>query len=168
MSALGTRHRLLVLLVAVQVALLLGISLLQGARIAAGTQVRVEVRPVDPLDLARGAFVDLGYEFEELPVPPELEQGDDAYVVLERPSAGDDPWEASRIAADEDELLDADAFIRLGVAGREDLDTSPIGTYYASGDEAKALERELMSGGGIAVISLDEDGSPTLLRVERR
>lgn len=166
---LSLRHRLLLVIVALQVLVLASTMLLQGARVEAGQHVRVAVRPVDPLDLARGAYVDLRYEFERLDPPQgQHAEGDDWFVELEEPEQPGSVWRPRRIVADVDELQDPDAFIRLPVAPGGRLDTSPIGTYYASRDSAQRLERELAAGDGVAILSLDRDGRPQLVEVLAR
>lgn len=160
------RHRLVLAIVAVQVALLAGTAILQGARIAAGTHVRVAVQPVDPLDLARGAYVDLGYGFVDLPLPADADPGDDVLVVLERPERDSTTWRATGIVAGDASLDDgaADAWIRLGITPDGRLDTSPISTFYGSAAGSKRLEGRLVDG-GVAVLSLDGEGHPTVVDV---
>ena len=156
----STRRKLLLAVLAAQVAVLLGITALHGVRVADGTRVQLAVVPVDPLDLARGAYVDLRYELESLPLPDGLDEGDVVYVELQRPDDPDDAWTAIETAASPDEFDDPDAYVRLSDTDRS-IDTDRIGTYYASADEAKRLERELVDG-GIAEVILDSDGEPLL------
>ncbi len=158
-----TRRRLLAAVLVVQVAVLLGITALHGVRVADGTRVLLEVVPVDPLDLARGAYVDLRYDIETVPLASGLEEGDEVFVELRRPDDADEPWVGVSTASSPDSFDDPDAFIKLFVDDRS-VDTGQIGTYYASADEAKRLERELADG-GIAEVVLDSDGDPTLDRV---
>ena len=156
----ATRRRLLVAVLVAQVAVLLGIAALHGVRVAEGTRVQLAVVPVDPLDLARGAYVDLRYELEELELPDGVRDGDDVYVELERPTADDDVWTAVATAASPDDFDDPDAFIRLAVED-DAIGTGQISTYYASSDEAKRLESDLADG-GVAEVVLSGDGEPLL------
>lgn len=156
-----TRTRLLAAVLVAQVAVLLAITALHGARVADATRVRLEVVPVDPLDLARGAYVDLRYgTFDGLVVPSGIDDGDPVYVELVRPADGGAPWTAGDVVASPDELDDPDAFIRLHVEDRA-IGTGDIDTYYASADAAKRLESDLADG-GIAEVVLDRDGDPLL------
>lgn len=161
MSRLPRRLQLLVIVVAVQVVLLVATAVLHGARIADGTVVRVAVRPLDPIDPALGAYSELRYPFQDLAVPA----GDGhAFVLLERPGNADGLWRATRVTADEGDLDDADAWIRLTRTGGE-LDVDAIGSFYASAERSRELDRQLADSGGVARLSLADDGSPTLLDV---
>lgn len=156
-----TRTKLLVAVLVAQVAVLLGITALHGARVAEGTRVQLEVVPVDPLDLARGAYVDLRYgTFEGLVVPNGLDEGDEVFVELVRPDSADAPWTAGDVVASSEDLDDPDAFIRLHVEDRA-IGTDEIGTFYASADEATGLESDLADG-GVAEVVLSSDGDPLL------
>lgn len=158
------RRRILIVVIAVQVLVLIGSMVFQGARIANGTRVRVAVQPVDPIDLARGAYNDLRYDFEDLFVP---KGSGPVYVLLRKPDSPDGQWKATRITDDAGQLDDADAWIRLERDASGGLDTSPISTFYGSADRSKQLETELRDG-GTAVLSLDEDGSPNVVDVVGR
>lgn len=159
------RRRAIVAVVAVQVLVLVLIVLLHGARIAAGTEVRVPVRPVDPLDLARGAYVELDYGFAALDVPSEAEPNDDVYVVLGAPDANG-VRRAERIVASDTALEDGELWLRLPLDDDRLVGTWSISTHYGSADEAQDLETTLADGGGVAVLSLDANGDPTLVDVE--
>jgi hypothetical protein len=159
------RRRLLIAVFALQAAVLLSTVALQGARVASGTRVLLATTPVDPLDLARGAYVDLEYELEQQSVPAGTPPGEVVYVGLRRPDDGTtETWSATSVATDPNRLGDVDAFIRLQ-AGRDGrVDAAEISTYYASADRAIALERQLVDG-GVAEVSLQSDGRPTLVEV---
>ncbi len=155
-----TRRMLLLAVFAVQAFLLIGMVALHGARMSDGTMVRLEVVPVDPLDLARGAYVELAYALEAVEPPRDVDEGDVVFVELERPSSADGAWTPGRAVATRDELDDPDAFIELVISGGR-IDASRIGTYYASAEDALSLERDLTDG-GIATVALSSDGEPTL------
>ncbi len=106
--------------------------------------------------------MDLRYELEALPIEDadDFEDGDDIYVELRPPSAGENAWTAVGAAESPDAFDDPVAYIRLSVEDRS-IDTDAIGTYYASAEEAKRLERELVDG-GIAEVVISEDGTPLL------
>jgi hypothetical protein len=160
-----SRRRILIGIFVLQVVVLLAVVSLHGARVASGTHVLLATRPVDPLDLARGAYVDLAYDdIQDLQVPKGLSDGDDVYVVLQRPADPDTVWKVLGVAAEPGDITsDPDAFIWLQAdSGR--VDTTAIDTYYGSADESIRLERDLADG-GVAEVSLDRDGNPTLVEV---
>lgn len=159
----GTRRRLLAVVLVAQVAVLLGITTLHGVRVADGTRVQLEVVPVDPLDLARGAYVALRYDLESLDLPAGAESGDEVYIELRRPSSEGEAWTAVRTATDPNDFTDPDAYIKLRVNERS-IDTTRIGTFYEEADKAQRLERELADG-GVADIVLESDGTPLLVDV---
>src|SRR5438045_3812657 len=61
--ASSTEFKLLVAIVAAQVAILLGMIALDGLPLALGERIKLKVVPVDPRDLFRGDYVVLDYEF---------------------------------------------------------------------------------------------------------
>lgn len=153
------RARILVVVFIVQAVVLVGITALHGVRIADGTRVLLSVVPVDPIDLARGPYVDLRYDLDA-PVPPQL-HGRTIYVELRAPAADGAAWTSGRVVGNPDELDDPDAFIQLYADSDGTIDTDSISTYYLSGDGAEDLERELADG-GLAEVVLSSDGSPIL------
>lgn len=165
MNRLARRHQVLIAVVLVQVVALLGIAVLHGARMAAGTEVRVPVHAVDPLDLARGAYTNVSYDFEALDVP---RGRGDVFVVLKRVD-GDTGWRATKVVDDEGQAGSGDAWIRLPrTADDKHVDTSSIAAFYASADRARELGNRLTTEGGVARLSLDRGGRPTLLDVTAR
>ncbi|MEO6867989.1 MAG: GDYXXLXY domain-containing protein [Gaiellales bacterium] len=162
-AKLDRRQRIIAVLVILQVLVLVSIALLHGARIASGTEVRVRVVPVDPIDIARGAYVDLRYELQELDVPPGVATGDQLYVVLGKPDA-DGVRDGVRVERSPGGVNDGELWIRLRADGSEGIDANEISTFYASANNAQEIERELVNG-GVAVLSLSSNGQPTLLDV---
>jgi hypothetical protein len=163
MSRLTKRYRILVVVIAVQALVLLGVAALHGARLAVGTTVRVPVHAVDPLDLARGAYTNVSYDFESLRVP---DGSGDVYVLLDRVDAAPG-WRPTRSVADEGVLEDAaDAWIRLPRTSDGDgVDTSSIESYYASAEHSQDLGSQLTTEGGYATLSLDRTGRPMLVEI---
>ena len=153
------RSRMLVVVFVLQALLLVGIGALHGSRVESGTRVLLEVVPLDPLDLARGAYVELAYDID-VSVPASVADGDEVFVELRRPQAGARAWTAVRAVGDPNELADPDAFVRLRARdGR--VDTTRIGSFYLDADGALELERALADG-GLAVVVLAPDGTPLL------
>jgi hypothetical protein len=160
------RRQLLLALIALQALVLVAMPLRHGATIAAGTEVRLRVEPVDPTDLARGSYVALRYEgFDELEVPSGASSGDSVYVELRNAGERGISEPSGTVVLDRDELDVGDRWIRLYVGGVEgdELTLDEISTWYASADQAQAAERDLADGHALAVVSLDDDGSPSLV-----
>ena len=87
--------KLLITVVALQVAWVLVTIAQQETALRSGTVVHLETRPVDPRDLLRGDYVILNYEIGTIPVAlfPQAQRGSltnrsdagrDVYVVLEK------------------------------------------------------------------------------------
>jgi uncharacterized membrane-anchored protein len=62
----STEIKLLIAIVAAQVAILVGMILLDGLPLVLGERVKLKVVPVDPRDIFRGDYVVLSYEFSQL------------------------------------------------------------------------------------------------------
>lgn len=162
----STRRRWLAAVIVLQALLLLGIVALHGARIADGTRVQLEVSPVDPTDLVRGSYVDLEYRDLDAIDAKQVdgwERGDDVYVELLEPGRRGGAWRPGDVAveANDLDLTNGDAFIRLPTDGRGGVDTTSIDTFYADPDTARRLESDLVDG-GIAEVVLSSDGDPLL------
>lgn len=165
-APLGERPRRLIIvgLVVLQILVLTSLLAMRGAHIADGTTVRLEVAPVDPLDIARGAYTTLDYRFvDELQVPEDAVGGEELYIQLEERPTG--MWQAVRAYTDRDELSPGATWITLLVSDGQ-IDTEPISTYYSDAAEARRLEKELSQRGAAAVIVLDSEGNPMLEEVE--
>ncbi len=163
------RRQLLAATFVAQAVVLLVIVALHGARMADGTRVELAVRPIDPTDLVRGDYVDLGYDELDgvsLDDSDGFDVGDDVYVGLRAPERSGEAWQVDGFERDPNDLdlRDGDAFMRLGVDSDLGIDTTSISTYYEDSADARRLERDLFDG-GIAEIVLDRDGDPMLDRV---
>lgn len=81
---MSIRRRLVVLIVAGQLLLLVGLIAWQEYKLHAWRTIRLQVRPVDPVALFRGRYVDLAYDFSALETAMEadLKSGDTVYVRL--------------------------------------------------------------------------------------
>lgn len=160
-------RRIVLALVLVQVLLLVGMPLLRGARIASGTEVRLRVEPVDPTDIARGSYVALDYGFADLRVPKAAQPGDEVSIELRGGrTRGSAPATTGRVVLDAADLPTDAIWIRLRIDDDRLVTTEPIGTWYASSGAAKSVERELADGRAVAVVSLDSDGTPSLVDVK--
>lgn len=102
------KTKLLITVIALQVAWVIGTVAVQETKLARGVVVRLETAPVDPRDLLRGDYVILGYKISTLsgalfaaPPAKELPPGTPVYVRLakrgefhEAEAASLDPLEA--------------------------------------------------------------------------
>jgi uncharacterized membrane-anchored protein len=162
-----SRRRKLALLAAVlaQLAVPLGLAGLAAADLAFGRELRVVAQPVDPVDVFRGNYVVLRYEFSEVAVGFQVRRGERVCVRL---SERDGVWSGTFGVPDPEgrgtvicgrARADAEAGSRVGVE-------YGIETYYASAERAQELERSIARGELVAVIDLDEDGSARIERLE--
>jgi uncharacterized membrane-anchored protein len=85
------KTKLLILILALQTALLLGITLKNELNLAHGRVVLLETRPVDPRDFLRGDYVTLSYDISRLPTSlfqpapgVALAPGSAVYVLLSK------------------------------------------------------------------------------------
>ena len=128
-----------------------------------GDDYRMRVRPLDPIDPFRGAYVTLGYPGLQTPGgsrPPSMDDGkrgavyvplveEDGYWVaadFRRTRPADGPY----LACD-----DSDWAIRCGIE-----------SWFVSQDRAAELERSLAEDGGVATIRIDDRGRATVVDVQ--
>lgn len=156
---------MLLAVVCTQLAVPLAIAGLAEADLAFGREIRLQARPVDPLDIFRGNYVVLSYEISTLPIQYDVRRGDrlcvrlyesgdewkGAYALPERPSDG--PVICGRARGD-------------AAAGEQVGIEYGIETRYASAERAREIEDSIRRGRTFAVIDLDDDGSARLKRLE--
>jgi len=128
----------------------------------AGHDYRMEVRPLDPIDPFRGAYVTLDYPGLQTPGgswPPSMDDGRSGAVFV--PLVEEDGyWVAAdwqRTRPDEGPYLacdDGDWALRCGIE-----------SWFASQERAAELERSLAAGGGVATVRIDDRGRATLVDV---
>lgn len=128
-----------------------------------GEEVRLAVRPVDPIDPFRGAYVTLAYPGSNVPDAQTGESvttgvGGTAYVTLvERGGL----WEAGGVSRTKPGsgtfLACEDNGWRLACG---------IESYFLPQDKAAALEEDLRSGHAVAVVRVDGDGNAALVDIE--
>ena len=164
-----SRRRALVLVAVVlaQIAVPLGLAGLAAADLAFGREIRVKAQPVDPLDIFRGNYVVLRYEFSSLPVGFDVDRGERICVSLYK--AGESEWRSGGSAIPE-RPSGGDAICgqarRDAVADSEVAVEYGIETYYASESRAREIERSISRGQVYAVLDLDDDGSARIERLE--
>ena len=161
-----SRRRRIALLsvVCAQLAVPLAMAGLVEADLAFGQEIRLQARPVDPLDVFRGNYVVLRYDISDLPVLGQVESGDRVCARLEE---SDGVWRAR--------YADPGEASGTTICGRARNDASPgetvsieygIETYYANAERAQELESEIAGGRLFVVVDLDEDGSARIEKVE--
>ena len=145
--------RSVVLAVGVQ-AVILGLVAVPSLAVRlTGTEYRLRVRPVDPIDPFRGAYVDLGYVgFEAF----DVDVDGDAYVTLRRDG---DAWVGDRVLDERPEegpyvKCDADGGLKCGIE-----------SWFVSQRRAKEVETTLADG-GVARVKISGSGRAVLVRVE--
>ena len=158
MSILSGRTSRVVAACGVQLALVaVAVAPQLSARLT-GDEYRLAVAPVDPIDPFRGAYVTLDY--------PGLEPFEDSstpdgtlYVPLTEQGAVCQPGPASTRKPAQG------PFLRCVSDGYQPR--CGIESLFASQDEARRLERELVDG-AVAVVKVDDDGNASIVRLEPR
>jgi uncharacterized membrane-anchored protein len=164
---MSPRRRLaLLVVVAAQIAVPLGLAGLAAADLAFGREVRLRAEPVDPLDIFRGNYVVLRYEISSLQVAFDVSRGQ---RICARLSEANDEWRAEGFGLAErpssGEAICGRARGDAPAGGQVGVEYG-IETYYASSERAQEIERSIGRGQVYAVIDLDDDGSARLERLE--
>lgn len=146
-------RRSVLLAVVAQVAILGAVAAPRLAVRLTGTEYRLRVRPVNPIDPFRGAYVDLAYDgFES----ESYERGR-VYVVLRRDG---DAWVGDGVVT---RRPDSGAYVACeSDGGRTECG---IESWFVSQRRAKQAEREL-AGGGIARVRISDSGQAVLVGLE--
>ena len=162
---MSSRRRLaLLVIVCVQLAVPLTLAGLAEADLASGEEIRLQARPVDPLDVFRGNYVVLTYDISNLPVLGAVQRGE---RVCARLQESDGVWRA-RYAGSGDPS-------GTTICGRARNDAGPgqtvgieygIETYYANAERARELESAIAGGRLYVVVDLDDDGSARIEKLD--
>ena len=127
-----------------------------------GEAYLMEVRPIDPIDPFRGAYVTLDYpglRQAEGSIPPSMADGRSGQLfipLVER----DGYWVAADWLRERPEhgpylaCEDREWRIRCGIE-----------SFFVSQERAQRLERELARNGGVATIRIDDDGNASVVSV---
>ncbi len=153
----------LLLAILLQVGVLVGMVVQAATPLWTGSELRVEVMPVDPRSLFRGNYARLNYGFSRLPEEAlseflGLRVGEVVYAVLKPDKEG--IYRLSGVAL---ERPAQGVFIR----GRLMNERAPlrvkygIEAFFAPKEKALQLERDLV-GGGIALLMVTDDGRVAL------
>jgi uncharacterized membrane-anchored protein len=164
---MSPRRRLtLLVVVAAQIAVPLGLAGLAAADLAFGREVRLRVQPIDPLDIFRGNYVVLRYEISSLQVNFDVSRGERICALLSEAGA---EWRSAGFGVPErpssGEAICGRARGDAPAGGQVAVEYG-IETYYASPERAREIERSLGQGQVYAVIDLDDDGSARIERLE--
>lgn len=189
------RRSLLVLLAAVvvaaaQIGFLFSMIAGRAAILRSGTEIVLEVRPIDPRDLLRGDYVVLGYNISSVPValfaelPAEEDRRREKTVFVRLAPGEDGVWQALAARYDEppaQDLGEGEVDIRGTTRGTwrmggQSIDVNyGIERFYVPEGEGRAIEQGLgertfrmtvaVGRGGAAQIKSFHDGD-TLLYAE--
>lgn len=150
------------LVLAVQVAILAAIPLRQVRARLDGTVVTLETVPFDPYDVLSGYYATLRYAAESPPGLAEarLEQGDTAFIVLER---AEPAWRAVGVAREPP----AGRVALRAVMTRRGLAIVSAGRFYVPEARRAAVDEVLRVRRGMALVDLrvDAAGNVALLRL---
>lgn len=105
-----------------------------------GDEVALAIRPVDPLSLFRGNYVDLTYDVP-FDVPNELAYGEVAYVVFD----DDRPANAVRLESSRPTLGPNETCIRGEVRSTDQVDFPALEQFFVTPEEGALLEQDLSS-----------------------
>lgn len=153
-----TRRRMLALGVAlaVQLALLVAVA---GPRLAVrltGTEYRLAVEPLDPIDPLRGAYVDLGLSG----VPAFTDREGTVFVPLRPAERGRGLLRGSAIVAE----APADGpYLRCAADGSL---SCGIESFFASQGDARRLGARVAGKGGVARVKIGLGGRAVLVGLE--
>jgi uncharacterized membrane-anchored protein len=155
----------LLAVVCAQLAVPLAIAGLAEADLAFGREIRLQARPVDPLDIFRGNYVVLSYEISTLPIQHDVRRGDRLCVRLYE---SDGAWTGTYALPERP----SDGTVICGrargdaAAGEQVAIEYGIETRYESAERAREIEDSIRRDQTYAVIDLDDDGSARLKRLE--
>ena len=162
---MSRRRRIaLAVVVCVQLEVPLALAGLAEADLAFGEEIRLQARPVDPLDVFRGNYVVLTYDISSLPVFGQVRRGERICARLEE---SDGVWRAR--------YADPGRPSGTVICGRARDDADPgepvgieygIETYYANAERAREIENEIAGGRLYVVVDLDDDGSARIEKLE--
>ena len=152
----------LALVLAVQIAILAAVPLRQVRARLDGTVVTLETVPFDPYDILSGYYATLRYAAEAPPGLAEarLEQGDTAFIVLER---AEPAWRAVGVAREPP----AGRVALRAVMTRRGLAIVSAGRFYVPEARRAAVDEVLRVRRGKALVDLrvDAAGNVALMRL---
>ena len=160
------RRRALLVIVIVQLAVPLTLAGLAEADLAFGEEIKLQARPVDPLDVFRGNYVVLTYDISRLQVVHEVRAGQRLCADLYRTAPG---VYGARYAYDfpQDNGKSICGRAREDARGGESVGIEyGIETYFASAERAREIEDSIARSELYVVVDLDDDGGARIERLE--
>lgn len=105
---------------------------------ATGDEVALALRPVDPLSLFRGNYVDLNYDVD-IDVPQMTARNEPIYVVFDDAR----PANVVRTSIEVPDLGPGETCVRGQTRGRGAVSFPALEQYFVTPDEGRQLERNL-------------------------
>lgn len=132
----------------------IGLVVWNEVKLATGTEVLLDVRPVDPEDPFQGQYVALTYSISQMRPPPGTEIGDTVYVVLTRgePALG---------IVTTSTRPPSGRFIRGRVASFPPIEFG-IESFFVEEGQGPRYEDAIREGRVLAKVVLDDDGGARL------
>ncbi len=125
-----------------------------------GDEVTLALRPVDPLSLFRGNYVDLRYD-AEIPGPVDLDADDAVYAVL----SDTRPARVLRVSEDRPDL-GPDEFCLRGRAVGSRMEFPHLEQFFVTEERGRELERDLSDL--VAVLRVTDSCRAVLVDLEPR
>lgn len=128
---------------------------------ATGDEVALAIRPVDPLSLFRGNYVDLTYDVAAT-APRDLSSGDAAFVVFDDAR----PASAVRVEASRPDLAAGETCIRGRVRFGGNVGFPELEQFFVTAEQGRELEQNLSNL--VAVIRTTSSCRAILVDLEPR
>lgn len=103
-----------------------------------GTEVAIELQPVDPLSFFRGNYVDLTYDVD-IDAPADLERGATVFVVFDDAR----PARPLRATSTQPDLAPGESCIRGQVDWSQSIRFPHLEQFFVTAQEGGELERDL-------------------------
>lgn len=153
--------------VAAQVAVLASMTLSHSTAVRDGTRVTLRVVPVDPEDLFRGQYVQLGYDLSRLDLTkmwegPRPVEGGGIWVRLEPRGA---EWAATTARSTRGEPKPGAVWMRgecERLYGETAVTRFGIEQFFVREGRGPEIERAVQQHAVFAEVSVSPDGTPTL------
>ena len=153
--------------VAVQVAVLASMTLSHSRDVREGTRVTLHVVPIDPEDLFRGQYVQLGYDHSRLDLTkmwegPRPVDGGEIWLRLEPRGAA---WTTTAARSTRGEPLPGAVWMRGHCGylnGNTALTRLGIEQFFVREGRGPQIEGAVRSGAVFAEVAVGADGNPTL------
>lgn len=170
MNARSVRRALIAAILA-QVIVLVVLPALAGPRIPSGTIVHLRATAGRTPDIGANMAqqeLHLDYGFTSLHVPRGVRAIDPVFVELRGSASSDTSLKLGKVVRDPEQLADDALWIQLPLTSASTIDNGPVSVYYEENEQRANKLRSLLARGGAldVTIELDNDGDPTIARVE--